>query len=47
MRVEIHPQGNPNTLQLLDIDELYRLFKSLAAALLNYYGYSEPHLTES
>ena len=46
IRVEIHPQGNPKASQLLDIDELHPLFKSLAKALLNYYEYPEPHLTE-
>ena len=46
IRVEIHPQGNSKALQLLDIDELHPLFKSLATALLNYYEFPEPHLTE-
>ena len=46
IRVEIHPQGNPKAFQLLDIDELHPLFKSLATALLNYYEFPEPHLTE-
>ena len=46
IRVEIHPQGNPKAFQLLDIDELQPLFKSLATALLNYYEFPEPHLTE-
>ena len=32
--VEIHPLGNPKASQLLDIDELHSLFKSLATALL-------------
>ena len=46
IRVEIHPQGNPKTSQLLDIDELHPLFKSLATVLLSYYEFSEPHLNE-
>ena len=46
IRVEIHPQGNPKDSQLLDIDELHPLFKSLATALLNFYEFPEPHLTE-
>ena len=46
IRVEIHPQGNPKASQLLDIDELHPLFKSLATALLNYYEFPETHLTE-
>ena len=46
IRVEIHPQGNPKASQLLDIDELHPLFKSLATALLNYYEFPEPHLNE-
>ena len=46
IRVEIHPQGNPTVSQLLDIDELHPLFKSLATALLNYYEFPEPHLNE-
>ena len=46
IRVEIHPQGNPKAFQLLDIDELHPLFKSLATALLNYYEFPEPHLTD-
>ena len=45
-RVEIHPQGNPKSSQLLDIDELHPLSKSLATALLNYHEFPEPHLTE-
>ena len=44
--MEIHPQGNPKAFQLLDIDELHPLFKSLAPALLNYYEFPELHLTE-
>ena len=44
--VEIHPQGNPIASQLLDVDELHHLFKSLPTALLNYYEYPEPHLNE-
>ena len=36
IRVEIHLQGNPKASQLLVIDELHPLFKSLATALLNY-----------
>ena len=44
--MEIHPQENPKASQLLDINELHPLFKSLATALLNYYKFSEPHLTE-
>ena len=46
IRVEIHPQGNLKASQLLDIDELHPLFKSLATALLNYYEFPEPHLIE-
>ena len=46
IRVEIHPQVNPKAFQLLDIDELHPLFKSLATALLNYYEIPEPHLNE-
>ena len=46
MRVEIHPQGNPKASQLLDIDELHLLFKSVAPALLNYYEFPEPHVNE-
>ena len=46
IRVEIHPQGNPKAFQLLDIDELHPLFKSLAKALLNYYVFPEPPLNE-
>ena len=46
IRVEIHPQWNPKAFQLLDIDELHPLFKSLATALLMYYEFPEPHLTE-
>ena len=45
IRVKIHPQRNPKAFQLLDIVELYPLFKSLATALLNYYEFPEPHLT--
>ena len=44
--MEIHPQGNPEASQLLDIDEPHPLFKSLATALLNYYELPEPHLNE-
>ena len=44
--MELDPQGNPNAFQLLDIVELHSLFKSLAAALLNYYEFPEPNLTE-
>ena len=44
--MEIHPQRNPTAFQLLDIDELHPLFKSLATALLNYYEFPEPHLTD-
>ena len=46
IRVEIHPQGKPTAFQLLDIDELRPLFKSLVTALLNYYEVPEPHLTD-
>ena len=46
IRVETHPQENPKGSQLLDIDELHPLFKSLATALLNYYEFPEPHSTE-
>ena len=46
IRVEIHPQRNPNAFELLDIDELHPLFKSLATALLNYNEFPEPHLKE-
>ena len=46
IRVEIHPRGIPTAFQLLDIDELHPLFKSLAMALLNYYEFPEPHLTD-
>ena len=46
IRVEVHPQGNPKASQLLDIDELHPLFKSLATALLKYYNFPEPHLNE-
>ena len=35
IRVKIDPQWNPNASQLLDIDELHPLFKSLATALVN------------
>ena len=47
IRVEIHSQGNPKAFQLLDINEHHPLFKSLVTALLNYYEFSEPLLTES
>ena len=47
IRVEIHPQRNPKASQLLHIDELHPLSKSLATALLKYYEFPEPHLTES
>ena len=46
IRVENHPHGSPKASQLLDIDELHPLFKSLARALLNYYELPEPHLNE-
>ena len=46
IRVETHPQGNLKASQLLDIDELHPLFKSLATALLKYYEIPEPHFTE-
>ena len=46
IRVEIHPQGNPQAPQLLEIDELHPLFKSLATALLKYYEFIERHLNE-
>ena len=46
IRVEIHPQGNPKASQLLDIDELHPLLKSLGTALLNFYEFSEHHLNE-
>ena len=46
IRVEIHPQGSPKAFQMLDIDELHPLFISLATALLDYYEFPEPHLTE-
>ena len=46
IREEIHPQGNLKAFQLLDIDEIHPLFKSLATALLNYYEFPEPQLTE-
>ena len=46
IRVEIHPQGISKASQLLDIDELHPLFKSLATALLKYYEFPAPHLTE-
>ena len=46
IRVEIHPQGSPEASQLLDIDGLHPLFKSLATALLNYYEFPEPHSNE-
>ena len=46
IRVEIQPQGISKASQLLDIDELHPLFKSLGTALLNYYEFPEPHLTE-
>ena len=45
IRQEIHPHRNPKAFQLLDIDELHALFKSLATALLNYYKFPESHLT--
>ena len=44
--MEIHPQGNPKTFQLLGIDYFHPLFKSLATALLNYYEFPEPQVTE-
>ena len=44
--MEVHPQGNPQSSQLLDMDELHRLFKSLATALLNYYEFPAPPLNE-
>ena len=44
--MEIHLQGNPKAFQLLDIDELHPLFKSLATALLNYNEILEPHLND-
>ena len=46
IRVDIHPLGNPTTSQILNNDEFYPLFKSLATALLNYYEFPEPHLNE-
>ena len=42
IRVEGHPQRNPKVFQLLDIDELHPLFKSLATALLNHYEFQNP-----
>ena len=42
----IHQQGNFKAFQLLHIDDLHPSFKSLATALLNYYEFPEPHLTE-
>ena len=44
--MEIHAQGNPKASQLLEIDELHPLFKSLERALLNYNEFPEPKLTE-
>ena len=44
--VEIHPQVNPKASQLLDVDGLHPLPKSLATALLNCYEFPEPHLSE-
>ena len=44
--VELHPLGNPKASQLLDLDELRPLFKSLAIALLKYYELTEHHLKE-
>ena len=44
--VQIHPLENTKASQLLDIDKLHPLFKSLATALLNYYEFREPHLNE-
>ena len=44
--MEIHPLENPRASQLLDIDALHPLFKSLATALLNYYEFPEPHVNE-
>ena len=46
IRVEIHPQGNPKASQLLDIDGLHPLFKSLVTAQLIYYEFPEHNLTE-
>ena len=46
VREEIHSHGNSKVSQLLDIDELHPLFKSLATALLNYYEFPQPHLSE-
>ena len=46
IRVEIHPLENPKASRLLDIDEFYRFFKSLATALLKYYEFPEPHSNE-
>ena len=40
------PARDPKASQLLDIDELHPLFKSLATALLNYYEFPESHLHE-
>ena len=44
--MESDPQGNPKASQLLDIDELHPVFKSLATALLTYYEFPQPHLNE-
>ena len=44
--MENNPPRNPKASQLLDIDDLHPLFKSLATALLNYYENPEPHLSE-
>ena len=44
--MEIHPQEHPKASHLLDIDEIYPSFKSLATARLNYYEFPETHLTE-
>ena len=46
IRVEIHPLRNPKASWLLDIYELYQLFRSLATVLLDYYEFPEPHLNE-
>ena len=44
--MENHPQGKSKASQLLEIDELYSMFKPLATALLKYYEFPEPQLNE-
>ena len=46
IRAEIYSQGNPKASQLLDIGDLHPLFKFLATALLKYYEFPEPNLTD-